>query len=212
MGPMHPFFVIYLDKHNLNKSVMDISKSFAKFCGLLGKISEVVLKDQKGRTWPLKLKRRFDGGVDIGPGWLEFSAANLLKEEDICIFRLISSGKIPDGAMVFDVTVLDSDVNDDQPRNPCFSISIRQSFLDQSCLYVPENFAKSNDLKESCEMTLRDRKGISWQMNLKHRNSSGRFCICGSWLKISVENGFKVGDICTFELVQMGKMLEFHLL
>ncbi|XP_042497113.1 putative B3 domain-containing protein REM15 [Macadamia integrifolia] len=210
--PMHPFFVIHLEKHNLNKSVLHIPKSFATFCGLKGKISEGVLKDQKGRAWPVKLKSRLYCGVDIVAGWLEFSAANLLKEEDICIFRLISSGKIHDGAMVFDVTVLDYDMKDVQPRKPCFTISIRPSILDQSCLYVPGSFTRSNDLKESCELTLTDRKGISWQMKLKHRNGSGRVGICGSWRKISVANGFKVGDFCTFELLKMGKMVELRLL
>ncbi|XP_042510072.1 B3 domain-containing protein REM5-like [Macadamia integrifolia] len=101
-----PFFVVPMRKFNLTKYTLCIPKDFAKSNGLTGKSFEVILKDQGGnggRSWSVQLKQEIDGRVNLASGWNAFAVANRLKEDQLCIFKLLHE----DGKLVFDVTVVD---------------------------------------------------------------------------------------------------------
>lgn len=70
------------------------------------------------------------------------------------------------------------------------------------------NFARSNGLvNKFCKMILRNEKGGSWQLLLRHKKSDGIVYIGGGWTAFVVENGLEVGDEFKLELVKGGKML-----
>ncbi|KAF8388729.1 hypothetical protein HHK36_025409 [Tetracentron sinense] len=109
----HPRFVITVKPFNLENSEM-VSGEYthtliSQFCGcskaicvltipcdfartnrLTNKCSKMTIRDRKGRSWPVTLrKKKFDGRVYIGCGWRQFSVANCLKLGDVCAFELI---------------------------------------------------------------------------------------------------------------------------
>ncbi|XP_043719268.1 B3 domain-containing protein Os01g0723500-like [Telopea speciosissima] len=88
----HTSFVVPVRRFNLNYSIMKIPKVFVRSIGLSGKSCKAVLRDPKGRTWPVNLNfLKADGRMSIGSGWHKFAVSNCLKEEDVCIFKLICS-------------------------------------------------------------------------------------------------------------------------
>ncbi|KAF8388727.1 hypothetical protein HHK36_025407 [Tetracentron sinense] len=87
----HPHFVTTVKPHNLSrKGQMNIPIHFARINSLTNICSEMTIRDQKGRSWPVRVRKRKCGGrVYIGSGWSLFSVANGLKLGDVCAFELI---------------------------------------------------------------------------------------------------------------------------
>ncbi|XP_057970079.1 putative B3 domain-containing protein At5g66980 isoform X2 [Malania oleifera] len=56
---------------------------------------EVVLCNQNGRLWPVKITFRKDGRIAITTGWIKFSRDNKLKKKDKCVIEfIIGRGRI----------------------------------------------------------------------------------------------------------------------
>lgn len=71
-----------------------IPVQFAKLNGLNNRHCQMILRDQKQRSWPAELGYdRYH--VYIRHGWREFRKANGLKEGDAFILKLIAKGKNP---------------------------------------------------------------------------------------------------------------------
>ncbi|KAF8388728.1 hypothetical protein HHK36_025408 [Tetracentron sinense] len=86
----HPSFVTTVKPFNLKKGRLNIPRDFARLNGLPKKCCEMTIRDQKGRSWPVTLRKcKNDGRVYIGCGWRRFSVANGLKLGDVCTFELI---------------------------------------------------------------------------------------------------------------------------
>ncbi|XP_042492535.1 B3 domain-containing protein REM17-like [Macadamia integrifolia] len=197
-----------------------IPKNFRRSNGLTRKIFKVIIRDQKGRLWPVNL---CDNRSKMGSGWLEFVTANCLKE-DTCIFKKKDSVKRSNrGAIVLDFTVSGSKnrgalvKKDEQiePTNPSFEKSISLFIFKAHCLYIPKYFATSNDLMGKIYKTkITDGKGRSWRGQLKHRKSDDVVYITSDWTQIFTSNGLKAHDTCTLELTRRGKgkLMEFSLL
>jgi hypothetical protein len=55
---------------------------------------EMVLRDQNGKSWPVKIIFKNDGRIAIGSGWSYFAKSNV-KPTDQCVFEfLLQSGNI----------------------------------------------------------------------------------------------------------------------
>nr|DAD44256.1 TPA_asm: hypothetical protein HUJ06_002486 [Nelumbo nucifera] len=93
----HPFFVAKVTPYSLKKQ-MAIPLAFARSKALRN-CSQVTIKDESGRSWPVKVNRKSNGRAYFGAGWVGFSAANGLKKGDVCAFELTSGGKL--GVMEF---------------------------------------------------------------------------------------------------------------
>ncbi|XP_010263945.1 PREDICTED: B3 domain-containing protein Os01g0723500-like [Nelumbo nucifera] len=82
----HPHFTIPCCESR--KYQMTIPKAFAEENVLGSKVKTMLLWDPEGRPWPVKVKKRTDGRVDLGSGMVQFWKANSIEEGDACTFEL----------------------------------------------------------------------------------------------------------------------------
>lgn len=54
----------------------------------------VIVKDQEGNSWPVELRMRADGRVDLARGWREFVMANDLTTGDTLTLGFVSDNVI----------------------------------------------------------------------------------------------------------------------
>ncbi|KAM7489206.1 hypothetical protein LguiB_026690 [Lonicera macranthoides] len=71
-----------------------IPTEFARSNGLIGRNCEIIMKDEKGRSWPLRLKHN-RSHVCISRGFHHFLAATDLKEGVSFIIHLLQNGNKP---------------------------------------------------------------------------------------------------------------------
>ncbi|KDP31850.1 hypothetical protein JCGZ_12311 [Jatropha curcas] len=86
----NPYFVAVLKKYQKYNLVMP--KDFANKTKLVSK-EEIVMKDPKGRSWPVKvniLVVQRGCQVRFGLGWSQFYGANELATGDTCVFHFIA--------------------------------------------------------------------------------------------------------------------------
>ncbi|XP_057958702.1 B3 domain-containing protein REM17-like [Malania oleifera] len=178
---------------------MCIPSSFARANGLSGRCSKMILINEKGKSWPVKLwYKKCDGRLCISQGWLAFQVANGLKSGDVLIFELIEKGATP----IINVHDISRTC-----LHPYFVETMKPTNINYSYLVIPMKFVRENDLWEkNCEIFLRDQQGRSWPVTLIHKNDD-RVHIINDWNKFTVANDIKVGDIFVVELVKEGAKL-----
>ncbi|KAJ4876967.1 putative B3 domain-containing protein REM15 [Raphanus sativus] len=71
---------------------LNLPMSFVRANGLETRCGEIVLMNEKGRSWTLTLKPRQCGRSRITGGWRGFCSANGLKAGDLFTFKLIKRG------------------------------------------------------------------------------------------------------------------------
>ncbi|XP_026441349.1 B3 domain-containing protein REM8-like [Papaver somniferum] len=83
----YPHFVATLKSYNIGRSFLTIPTKFAQ-SNIPDDVGDIVLIDEEGKEWPIKLTRRSDGyGVHFGFGWYDFQSKKRLKKGDICLFE-----------------------------------------------------------------------------------------------------------------------------
>ncbi|XP_010447530.1 PREDICTED: B3 domain-containing protein REM8-like isoform X2 [Camelina sativa] len=93
----------------------------------------------------------------------------------------------------------------------CFSQTVTRSNISLNQVTLPKDFAKRNGLDKGMhEIVLRNEEGKSWESKVKS-NMSGQVFICGGWTSLCSENKLKVGDSCTFKLLQNASTPVFQL-
>lgn len=70
----------------------NLPKSFVRANGLETRCGDIVLMNEKGRSWTSALEQRQCGKIYITRGWRSFCSANGLKAGDIFTFKLIKRG------------------------------------------------------------------------------------------------------------------------
>ncbi|XP_010445033.1 PREDICTED: B3 domain-containing protein REM8-like [Camelina sativa] len=84
----------------------------------------------------------------------------------------------------------------------CFSQTVTRSNISIDQVTLPKDFAKRNGLDKGMhEIVLMNQEGKSWESKVKS-NTSGQVFIYGGWKSLCCENKLKVGDSCTFKLLQ----------
>lgn len=73
-----------------SKYVMNIPNSLVNACGIKLN-SEVILSDQDGKKWPVKVKVWGDGRITLATAWSLFHENNILVKNDRCVFELVLS-------------------------------------------------------------------------------------------------------------------------
>ncbi|KAL5704470.1 hypothetical protein ACHQM5_022896 [Ranunculus cassubicifolius] len=92
---------------------------------------------------------------------------------------------------------------------PQFTVTLQASYFEYSSFPIPMDFARENGLiakcgeskKGSVPIILEDPKEKTWNAFLKYKPSNDSVYIRKGWPEFSSANNFKVGDVCTFELV-----------
>ncbi|KAM7486195.1 hypothetical protein LguiA_002204 [Lonicera macranthoides] len=214
----HPYFTSTLTPYNI-KSALNIPMKFARPNGLAGRDCEMIMKDERGRSWPLRLKH--DGShVYISRGFRQFNVANGLKAGDSFIIQLLHNGykplmnfirlnKIPKmkpaRKLVFEEKASCSRNSNDggEHGHPSFSSTLTASNININVMYIPMEFARTNGLtNRKCEMIMKDEKGRSWPMRLRHNGS--HVSVSKGFHQFHTANGLKEGDSFIIQLLQNG--------
>ncbi|KAM7486196.1 hypothetical protein LguiA_002205 [Lonicera macranthoides] len=90
----HPYFSSTLTASNIKGYGLYIPMEFARLNGLIGRNCEMIMKDEQGRTWPLRLKHS-GNHVCITRRFHHFLTANGLKEGDSFVVHLLQNGNKP---------------------------------------------------------------------------------------------------------------------
>ncbi|OIT02263.1 PREDICTED: B3 domain-containing protein REM10-like [Nicotiana attenuata] len=215
----------------LSRSFLILPQQFAN--SLTNKKCYLILRDERQRTWNLKLSSNCQKRVYIGGGWRKFIADNRLKEGDRIMFELVTDGgtsiwkfqvvsdaetpmeksqdirKKPSNMSPLNAKVSTSTSGDDNDL-PYFISTIKPYCTKKSVLYFPLDFAKSNGLmNRKCEMILKDEEQRSWTVWLGR--DSHHFGIINGWSKFRTANGLQVGDTFKFELIKNEEIPIAHL-
>ncbi|XP_070047909.1 B3 domain-containing protein REM10-like isoform X2 [Nicotiana tabacum] len=195
------------------KGYLCIPTRFAAENGLTNKNCGLIIRDERQRSWNLRLytscSRVYIGGI-----WGEFRVANDLKVGDRIMFEIVTNGEkpiwkfhdisikpsdmIPLNAQVSTPTSGDNDL-------PYFISTIKPYSIKKSVLYFPLDFAKSNGLiNRKCEMILKDEAQRSWSVWLGR--DAHHFGIIRGWTKFRAANCLQVGDVYKFELITNAKI------
>lgn len=79
---------------NLNKQFQRVPCKFAKANGLTNKECGLIIRDERQRSWNLRIYTSCSQ-VYIGGRWSEFRAANDIKKGDQIMFEVVSNGEQP---------------------------------------------------------------------------------------------------------------------
>ncbi|KAF2603156.1 hypothetical protein F2Q70_00027840 [Brassica cretica] len=87
---------------SLRYDTLNLPRSFVRSNGLETRCGgEIVLMNEKGKSWTLALKQKLSGSTYIRRGWRRFCSANVLKTGGVYTFKLIHSGRTPGLPMKF---------------------------------------------------------------------------------------------------------------
>ncbi|KAK6912450.1 B3 DNA binding domain [Dillenia turbinata] len=88
--PKRPYFTSNIKQSYLDKYRLTIPRPFARSNGLVNRCGDILLKDQKGRSWPAKmLCEKSNSQFFIGRGWSAMAKKNCVKEGDEFMLELV---------------------------------------------------------------------------------------------------------------------------
>ncbi|KAL2491263.1 B3 domain-containing protein REM5 [Abeliophyllum distichum] len=177
-------------------------------------------------SWKVNVRQGSDGMMYFEEGWADFVSLHCLTVGDIVVFEHI--GEMHFKAFIFDLNTacekeFDKDLasnagaSSQQRDNPYFVITM-QNYNSPDCKrnspcvlflkfmnfqYIPAEFWKSTGLNKKTSVNLRDPSGKKWSVELKIYKScgNGRLLMDGGWKQFYESNKLKIGDVCTFELL-----------
>ncbi|CAI9267776.1 unnamed protein product [Lactuca saligna] len=214
----HPYFISNLKPTSFKRSFLYLPVDFWIPNRL--KAGEMILRDNKGRSWKVELKKANERLLYIGLGFTAFLVANGMKEGDAFKFELVEKeeDKPPIVNFMFlksnpikfhkqaKFTQKEGSILCEDGR-PYFVGELKSYSIRQSILYLPSRFAKSNGLINHKRMTLKNAEDErSWIVDLKNQKNSNFYYIGGAgWKDFRVAYGLKKGDHYKFEVVYKGE-------
>ncbi|KAL7617063.1 B3 domain-containing protein REM17 [Lactuca sativa] len=214
----HPYFISTLKPTTLKRWILYLPADFSKPNGL--KIGEMILRDDKGRSWKVHLNKMNRTSFYLGGGLRSFLVANGMKEGDEFKFELLEKEK--DKSPIANFLFLKSKqqikshkeeklsrkegyILCEEDGHPYFMGEVKFCSIRKSVLFLPIKFAKSNGLMNPRKMTLKNVEDErSWTVELE--NYKNRYYYIGQgWKDFRVANGLKKGDRFKFELVNNGE-------
>ncbi|KAM7486197.1 hypothetical protein LguiA_002206 [Lonicera macranthoides] len=152
----HPCFSSTLTPHHLKKSILCIPMEFATSNGLANRKCELIMKDEKGRSWSLRL--------------MHYKRLNKIpKKHEECNFGIEDKVTTKCSRNTTKTTTTHHDDDGERHGHPYFSSTLTASNIKGYGLYIPMEFARLNGLiGRNCEMIMKDEKGRTWPLRLKH--------------------------------------------
>ncbi|XP_071719564.1 B3 domain-containing protein REM6-like [Rutidosis leptorrhynchoides] len=217
----HRSFISTLTPSNLTMSCLYIPVNFSIQNGL--KLGEVVLRDDKGRSWNAQLNKKGEKSFYVGRrGLKDLCYANGLTEGDTIKFELVENEN--DDPLVAKISPYDGNnkslenhrhvkkvktIPSTKKETTTTSNNNRRSFistikpytLTTSGLYIPFEFSTQHGLPLG-EVDLRDDNGRSWNTHLNESREKYFFVACTGLKDLCYANGLKEGDTIKFELVE----------
>ncbi|XP_047268650.1 B3 domain-containing protein REM10-like [Capsicum annuum] len=208
---------------NCYKQFLRLPRQFARANGLMNKKLGVIIRDERQRSWNLRLAT-YGLNVHIYNGWDEFCVVNNLKEGDYMTFEVVANGEKPIWKFrlikdlrhkALDLTTPISQIpaSTSADANPHFISTIKHYTFTKAILkfeqYLPKGFTKSNGMMDKHEMILVDEKQRSWTVWLGKMDPRHFGIKCG-WPQFRKANGVQVGDTYMFELTDNGTIPIMH--
>ncbi|KAF3547938.1 hypothetical protein DY000_02010028 [Brassica cretica] len=182
---------------------------FSRENGLDTRCGEIVLMNDKGRTWKLNLKRkRSCGTMYITQGWRSFCSANGLRAGSFFTFKLIKKG----GAQVLQTESDEESIqyekqikkhrstwkaSSSQSQNRFLTLALKPFNLEKYILYLPVRFSRSHGINEEAKMTLLDKNGVKWSTDLRSEETSDRIRLVGARSRKPLVDGKELAEFQT---------------
>lgn len=207
-----PYFISTLNSTNLRYHRLHIPMDFASENGLSNRECNMVLRDQRQRSWSVGLRSGLYRAY-IQRGWKRFINAQELKEGDEFVLELIENGETPIFSFYGKDEMATGKLGEQFSSEPdnYFVSTIKPCNLKSYALNLPSKFAKRNGLTElKEEMILKDDRQREWKV--RFGCSGSRVMFSSGWVKFFKANGLKVGDRYKFEIIKKGKrpVVNFH--
>lgn len=214
IGQSH--FECFLRPYCISKGYLRLPKQFSMANGLINKKCGLIIRDERERSWNLRLYTH-NSIVHILGGWSEFCVANDLKEGDYMMFEVVVNGEKPIWKFHNKPTPSIKSSRNVEAANhkPAdhsrFVSTIKPYCLTYGYLCLPKQFAFRNGLiRKKCNVIIRDERQRSWNLILRPFGTS--VCLRGGWDKFRAAYCLKEGDRIMFEVVTDGEkpIWKFH--
>nr|ADX86900.1 auxin response factor [Helianthus annuus] len=185
----HPYFILTM-KPSYREWGVCLPIEFSKSNRL--KAGEIILRNDKGRSWKIQLKKKGEKYYNFGCGFRDFWDENGLEVGDDYKFVLVQKekGKPPIMNVSLNVDSVPSGKED-----PSYYIGKVNTYS----MYLPSKLARTNGLLNKEEMILKNDDEMSWTMGIKRERNS---CYIGrGWKDFCAANGLKKGERIKLELV-----------
>ncbi|KAJ6844666.1 B3 domain-containing protein-like isoform X2 [Iris pallida] len=189
----------------------------------LGEKSAIILRDEQGRMWPLKVSSWRDGRRCLSSGWSLVYKKNSLKEGDACLLEFVQEGnginlhvfRANEYKSVSGKRLLSSaekervlkEVNSFKTRHPKFTVVWRLSLLYH--VSIPRKVVKEIDLKGSQHAILLDPNGRSWPVEIICR-LHGAVELGVGWNNFVRGNKLEAGDACVLEFIRAPEQFQIQ--
>ncbi|XP_009612433.1 B3 domain-containing protein REM10-like isoform X1 [Nicotiana tomentosiformis] len=194
------YFICTVKPYCVTNGFLRLPKQFAWANGLANKKCGLIIRDERQRSWDLRLTT-YGSQVYMGGRWGEFRAANDIKVGNYIMFEVVSNGEQP--VWKFHGKPNPS-INSSSKAFPHFVCTIRPYCLSNDLLCIPRQFAHANGLiNKKCDLIIRDERQRSWSLRL--RSFGTGVCIKGGWHDFRDTNCLKEGDHIVFEVVTNGE-------
>ncbi|XP_049350131.1 putative B3 domain-containing protein REM15 [Solanum verrucosum] len=187
----------------LSRNYFRLPRGFARANGLINKKCGLVIRDERQRSWNLRIDT-YGYGVYIAKGWRKFRVENDLKEGDGMMFEVVTNGEKPIWKFYGKFSHLRTAKHRPFGQSH-FVCIVRPYCLVNDFLYIPTNIALANGLiNKKCDLIIRDDiRERSW--NVKLRSFGNSVCIKSGWRDFRDANCLKEGDCIMFEIVSNGE-------
>ncbi|KAL0726552.1 hypothetical protein Bca4012_022645 [Brassica carinata] len=193
---------------------LSLPTAFAKRNGLYDGSQNIVLMNEEGRSWPSELKKLVSGPIVIVRGWTSFCIANRLRVGDSCTFKLLRNAETPAFQLCSrtkaerkKVSLYKEDnIAERTDANRFVKLTPTLNSLERGKQYLPLSFTSENGLMKPEKITLMDKNGDEWLMELKVDNRSGLMYIISvnGWKSFCAVNEVDAGESLTLELILGG--------
>ncbi|OIT38373.1 PREDICTED: B3 domain-containing protein REM10-like [Nicotiana attenuata] len=205
------YFICTVKPYCLTNGLLRIPKQFALANGLANKKCGLIIRDEKQRSWDLRLTT-YGSQVYIGGRWGEFRAANDIKVGNHIMFEVVTNGEQPiwkfhdkPNPSIKSLAFPHAEPATHKPFGYShFVCTVKPYCLSNDLLCIPRQFAHANGLiNKKCDLIIRDERQRSWSLRL--RSFGTGVCIKGGWHEFRDTNCLKEGDQIVFEVVTNGE-------
>ncbi|XP_065872360.1 B3 domain-containing protein Os03g0620500-like [Euphorbia lathyris] len=209
----NPTFQITVQPSHLNPnwSRLDIPAGFAREY-IKSNNGVAVLNVLDGKTWTVNYCRKLISGTIriMHSDWRKFVQGNHLQVGDTCTFELIDPDKSIFGVKISNLGKSRQSFSNPreaaQKVNPVFQAVMTSShFKGGANVNVPRHFI--NNLGRVTRIGQLQFDNKLWTVTLLIYPHHAKSSFSSGWLSFARENSLKVGDVCSFELIDTQKLL-----
>ncbi|CAA7053528.1 unnamed protein product [Microthlaspi erraticum] len=221
-------FVANVTPSSLRHDTLNLPRSFVRANGLDTRCGEIVVMNEKGRSWTLALKQKNScQATYIRGGWRSFFLANGLSAGDSFTFKLIQGGPSLVLRLSTKEETLSTESDSDEEnkhdekrfkkrrltwrassspsQNRFVTLTLTPSSLKNSTLFLPARFTRMHDISEETKMSLLDKHGVKWSTNLRCEKRGDRIRMVSGWKDFFKANYVKTGESVMLKLIWEGE-------